>query len=50
MNTISSIIIGALIIAVCAALWAILSSKNSGCSGCTGDCSKCGMQHDKDKK
>ena len=42
MNLISRILVGALFIAVCAVIWYLLTQKNSGKSGCSGNCAACG--------
>ena len=42
MNYLSKILLGALIIAVFACLWFVLTQKNRGSSGCSGNCSGCG--------
>ncbi len=44
MNFISRILIGALFIAVCAVVWYLATQKNSGKSGCCGDCASCSMK------
>ena len=44
MNLISKIIVGALAIAVCAILWYLLTQKNNGSSGCSGNCAGCGAR------
>ncbi len=41
MELILRILIGALVIAVCAVLWYLLTQKNSGKSGCSGNCAGC---------
>ena len=42
MNLISRILLGALAIAVCAVVWYLLTQKNSGRGGCSGNCAGCG--------
>ena len=41
MNTISKILLGAVVIAVFACLWYVLTQKNHSSSGCCGNCSGC---------
>ena len=41
MNPLSKILLGALVIAVFACLWFVLSQKNKGGSGCSGNCAGC---------
>ena len=42
MNTISKILLGAVVLAVFACLWYLLTQKNkSGDSGCSGNCASC---------
>ena len=47
LNLISRIIIGALFIAVCAVVWYLLTQKNSGKSGCSGNCAGCSERCDR---
>ena len=44
MNLISKVLLGGLIIAVCAVAWYLLTQKSSGKGGCCGDCSSCGAK------
>jgi len=41
MNMISKVILGAVVIAFLSCLWFILTQKNSGNSGCSGNCAGC---------
>ena len=41
MNTISRILLGAVVLAVCACLWYLLTQKNKGSTGCSGNCAGC---------
>lgn len=41
MNTISKILLGAVIIAVFACLWYLLTQRNKGSSQCSGNCAGC---------
>ena len=50
LNLISKILIGALFIAVCAVVWHLLTQKNSGGSGCSGNCAGCGAQCERRKE
>ena len=50
LNLISKILIGALFIAVCAVAWHLLTQKNSGSSGCSGNCAGCGAQCERRKE
>ena len=50
LGLVSKIIIGALFIAVCAALWHLLTQKNRGGSGCSGNCAGCGERCDRRKE
>ena len=47
MNLISKILIGALFIAVCAVVWFLLTQKNKGNGGCSGNCAGCSAQCDR---
>lgn len=47
MNTVSQILLGGLILAVCACVWYLLTHKNSG--GCGGDCGSCSRSCDSRK-
>lgn len=47
MNPVSRILLGALILAVCACVWFLLTHKNSG--GCGGDCGSCSRSCDSRK-
>lgn len=47
MNLISRILIGALILAVCAVVWHLLTQKKRGCSG---SCSCCSARCDRRKE
>ena len=47
MNLISRILVGALVIAVAAVVWYLLTQKNSGCSG---NCAGCSRQCEKRKE
>ncbi len=49
LNLISKIIIGALFIAVCAVAWYLLTQRNRGSSGCSGNCAGCAASCDKRK-
>ena len=54
MNPLSKILLGALILAVLACLWFVLTQKNRGGSGCGGDCADCaapcaGKKSEKDR-
>ena len=49
MNFISKILVGALVIAVVAVVWFLLTQKNSG-GGCCGNCAGCGMKCEREKK
>ena len=42
MNTVSKILLGAVVIAVFACLWFLLTQKNKGGSNCSGNCASCG--------
>ena len=44
MNTISKILLGAVVIAVFACLWYLLTQKNKGSPGCSGNCAGCASQ------
>ena len=44
MNLISRILIGALVIAVFAVVWYLLTRRNGKDGGCSGDCSGCSAQ------
>ena len=51
MNTVSKILLGAVVIAVFACLWFLLTQKNKGGgSGCSGNCASCGESCGKRKK
>ena len=52
MNLISKILVGALVIAVAAVVWFLLTRKRSGggCGGCGGDCAGCAAKCGKEKK
>ncbi len=51
MNLISRILIGALFIAVCAVVWYLATQKNSGKSGCGGNCAGCSAKcEDREKR
>ncbi len=47
MNLISSILIGGVVIAVCAVVWYLLTQKNSAGGGCDGNCAGCGTRCDR---
>lgn len=44
MNTVSKILLGAVVIAVFACLWFLLTQKNKGSGGCSGNCASCGSR------
>ena len=44
LNLLTKILIGALFIAVCAVIWYLLTQKNRGGSGCSGNCAGCSAQ------
>lgn len=44
MNLISKILLGALVIAVAAVAWYLLTQKNRGGSGCSGNCAGCSQR------
>ena len=46
MNLVSKILIGALVLIVCAVVWHLLTQKNRGCSG---SCAGCSAQCDRRK-
>ena len=41
MNALSKILLGAIVLAVLACLWFLLTQKNRSSSGCCGNCSDC---------
>ena len=41
MNTFSKILLGAIVIAVFACLWYLLTQKNKGSDQCSGNCAGC---------
>lgn len=54
MNLLSRILLGALVVAVLACLWYVLTQKNKGGSGCGGNCAGCetpcaGKKQDEDR-
>ena len=40
MNIVSKILLGAVVLAVCACVWFLLQQKNKG-KGCSGNCASC---------
>ena len=44
MNTVSRILLGGLILAVCVCVWYLLTHKNAG--GCGGNCAGCNQKCD----
>ncbi len=50
MNLFSRILIGAIVIAVCAVVWHLLTLRNSGKRGCSGDCGACSQPCDRSKR
>ena len=50
IQLIGKILIGALVIAVCAVLWYVLTQKNSAKSGCSGNCAGCSARCDSRKE
>ena len=44
MGLIGRVLIGALILAVCAVAWYLLTQRNRGGSGCSGNCAGCSAQ------
>lgn len=44
MGSIGKILIGALILALCAAAWYLLTQRNHSGSGCSGNCAGCSAQ------
>ena len=45
MNTVSKILLGGLILAVCVCVWYLLTQKNAG--SCGGSCNRCTQQCDR---
>ncbi len=43
LNLISRILLGALVIAVLAVVWHLLTQKNRRQGGCSGNCAGCGV-------
>ncbi len=50
LNFISRILIGALVIAVIAVVWFLLTQRNSAKGGCSGNCAGCSAQCSKRKE
>lgn len=50
MGLIGRVLIGALILAVCAVAWYLLTQRNRSGSGCSGNCAGCSAQCEKRKE